>query len=86
MTAVTPGSRPLTQDLGPAQVWSSSRGAGKMLRGKGGKEKQSGILCFKMLCLSTVTKTQIICEKCDLRSCYPNVVRLYVSLRETLER
>lgn len=79
MTAVTPGSRPLTQDVGPAQVWSSSRGAGKSLRGMGGKGKQSEILCFKMVCLSTVTKTRITCEQRYVRSSYPNVVRLQVS-------
>ena len=79
-TAVTPGSRPLTQNLRPAPVWSNSRGAGETLRGMGGKGEESEILCFKRLCLSTVMKTQITLQQRDLPSSYPNVVRPVVFL------
>lgn len=45
--ALTPGSWPLTQNLGPAQVWSSRQRGRKMLRGMGGKGRQRAAVALR---------------------------------------
>lgn len=56
--ALTPGSWPLTQNLGPAQVWSSRQRGREMLRGMGGKGRQRASVALRHRHFSAVQKAQ----------------------------